>query len=697
MKKLRLEMCYCLLLLVLAGPGAATLQGQTPIFSEPLSPRIANYEIDVRLEPDTRMLFGGEVLRWRNASPDTLRELQFHLYLNAFRNSESTFMRESGGALRGISANELKDRWGWIEVDDMRLAGGESLAEGMEFISPDDGNPEDRTVLRVPLPQPLLPGDSLELEIDFTARLPRIFARTGFSDDNYFFVGQWFPKIGVYEAAGQRYAERGQWNCHQFHGNTEFYADFGNYDVNITLPEEFVVGATGLREDEQTEDGWKTLAYHAEDVTDFAWTAFPDYVVVEDTWLRPAGGEVAIRVLMAPEHAMNGPRYLQSAREALSYFEEQLGPYPYPNLTVVDPPLHASGAGGMEYPTLITGGSVYKLPEGLRVLEIVTVHEFGHQYFMHMLASNEFEEAWLDEGFNSYYEVRIMDHFYGPQSSTIDLLGFRMGDGESSRTGYTGMSNPAIAPIFRPAWQFTEGGYGSLTYAKTATVLRTLEGMVGRETMDEIMRTYFQRWRFRHPCARDFIAVVNEVVKARHGERFGPDLNWFFDQLLYGSGTLDYRISSLSNRKRQEDQGVFEVEAGEPVLAADSLPADSSWYVSEVVVHRRGEVVLPVELLVILENGDSLRQAWHPERTLWEAPATLLPGQEPNTETHRFRFEGPHKVVAAYLDPEHKLQVDLDFNNNSRQFDPPASPFWKYTLKFLFWFQNLMQLVSVFA
>ena len=184
-------------------------QAAKPIFPTPLSPRLANYQLDVTLDPTTKKLTGRETLTWRNPSNDVIRELQFHLYFNAFRNEKSTFMRESGGQLRGtqFDRNAKNNPYGSIDIVSMKTHTGESLT--YQFIQPDDRdagtqNRSDRTVIRVPLGKPVGPGETITLDIAFRAKLPKIFARTGFSRD-FFLVGQWFPKIGVYEPAGTRY------------------------------------------------------------------------------------------------------------------------------------------------------------------------------------------------------------------------------------------------------------------------------------------------------------------------------------------------------------------------------------------------------------------------------------------------------------------------------------------------------------
>lgn len=625
-------------------------QTPKPIFAKPLSPRLANYRIDVTLDTKAKKLTGRQTLTWRNPSNDVIRELQFHLYLNAFRDEKSTFMRESGGQLRGdqIDRNAKESPYGSIDVVSMKTRNGETLRP--QFFQPDDQNRDDRTVMRVPLSKPVGPGETIVLDIAFRAKLPKIFARTGYSRD-YFLVGQWFPKIGVYEPAGTRYAKAGQWNCHQFHAHSEFYADYGVYDVNITTPKDYWVSAVGLFQSEKVHsNGTKTILYHAEDVVDFAWTASPHFQVINDRWKRPSGGSVSIELLMQPEHLHQAERHLHAVKAALTYFDKYLGRYPFPNLTIVDPPFHAGGSAGMEYPTFITAGTAWFLPEGVRAPEAVTVHEFGHQYFMQLLASNEFEEAWLDEGFNQYYEGQIMDATYGAKTSATNLFGYRTGDLETSRDGYVHQDNPAVGSSFGNTWQLPEGEYDVLTYLKTATWLRTLEGLVGRPVMDEIMQTYLRRWQFKHPNADSFIAIVNEIVPKRLGSQYGPDMNWFFNQVLYGEQVVDYELYNIRNRKRDGKQQAV------------------------VTVQRKGDGQMPVDVRVHFDNGKELMLFWDGKAR--QRTFTLNEGAE---------------VVWATVDPDQKIYMDTNLNNNSLTLAPSSAPAAKFAAKFLFWVENWMQ------
>lgn len=646
------------------------LAAQPVLFPQPLSPRIANYDIEVKLAPDTRMLTGKEKLTWHNKSTDTITELQFHLYLNAFRNNQSTFMKESGGWARGNRIE--KDGWGYVDVNRLTLASGEELTHMLAFIQPDDDNTEDRTVCSLPLPTPLAPNDSIVLHIDFTAKLPQPpLARTG-AKEEFFFVAQWFPKVGVYI--------NGKWNCHQFHANSEFFADYGVYNVRMTVPKANVVGATGVEVEVQDNgDGTATHYYHAEDVHDFAWTTSPEYRVHTD-YVKTK--DVEIRVLMQPDHDYQWLRHMEAAKAAVEYHQEWYGDYPYPNLTVVDPRRGAGGSGGMEYPTLITAGTTYGLPTGVRAVEVVIIHEFGHNFWYHLLASNEFEESWLDEGINSYTETQILEDKYGPKGDVINLFGIKINNIQMHRLRYLAAKD--FDPTVRPAWGYYSGGsYGTNSYSKPALLLTTLQNYLGEEKMREIMRTYVARWRFKHPSSRDFINVVNEVS--------GQDLNWYFDQALYSNVVLDYSVDKVLTREVQKSRGYdFDFSTtskdssltnGHAASAASTNGSDtasaqgkSKLYASEVHVRRLGQFKFPVEMVATFANGEKVRESWDGQET-W----------------HKFHYLKPTKLVSAAVDPDHEIVLDVNYTNNSKMVSASSLGTNKLSARFLFWMQFLLE------
>ena len=621
--------------------------------AQPLSTRIVSYQIDARLDPQHKTVDAIETLTYRNLTGQALDVFPFHLYLNAFQ-PQSTFMTEVRLAgTRGAGPGSAWDpkHYGAIEVKSFEVAGMGDLTRQIEFIQPDDGNKNDHTVFQVKLPRPVPAGADIRFRIAFHDQLPEVVERTGYKR-NFFMVGQWFPKVGVWWHDG--------WNCHQFHATSEFFADFGTFDVATTVPENYVLGATGDPvASAHHPDGTKTVTWHAEDIHDFSWTASPDFRLVEDSWTGSAG-PVKIHLLMSPGHLRQTARYLDSLKGTLDRFDRWYGPYPYDRITLVDPPHGGGDAGGMEYPTLITGGTVWWEPRGLREAEGVAVHEFGHQYWYGMVATNEFEEAWLDEGINSYTEVKIMDSLYGQGRSGVDLWGLTLDDGSLQRLEY--LSQPDTDPLTRFAYKFMNANaYGDVTYGKTATVLVTLEGLIGEDTMRRAVQTYFMRYRFTHPTGEDFLKTIEEVS--------GQNLRWYFDQAVYGTNVLDYEVLSI-----QSDRVDWYEKKPPPAKEGQTLYRDA------VLVHRKGDFIFPVEVEIKFSNGEKVRERWD-GRDRWV----------------RFTYERKARVVSAELDPDHKIPLDRDFFNNSKTEAPDSRAKRKLATYWLFVTQGMAQLLAWLA
>jgi Peptidase family M1 domain len=604
------------------------------------SSRTANYDIEVSLQPENKTLLGHQVLTWTNTTAVAANELQFHLYLNAFRDENSTFMKESGGQLRGdrIDRKEVAN-FGNIYLSTLRVVGGENLYPKMRFIQPDDLNHKDKTVMAVRLSNPIAPGQTVKLEMNFKAKLPKIFARTGWGDNDFFMVGQWFPKIGVFQ-------KNGVWNCHQFHANTEFFADFGNYEVKILAPQHFKMAATGqLISEKKMPKNKKITFFKALDVHDFAFAASPHFIVKNEKYKG-----ILLSAFLQPEHASQADRYFQAAKTAINYMQKKIGLYPHPILSLVDPPLAASGAGGMEYPMFITCGSMWGIGHWAKYTEVVTIHEFVHQYFQGILASNEFEESWLDEGFTQYLEGKIMDEAY-PNGSQANVLGFTLNDMQASRWGYATLDHPTISQIYRPAWQYPSGTYQVLTYQKTATWLKTLEGILGESVMEEVLRKYFETWKFKHPTALSFIDVVNEVAAKK--TKYAT-MNWFFDQVLFGSSICDYAVTNIVNAPRK------------------ALPT------GQFTVERMGEMIVPTCIKVVFDDQTFQIINW---------------GGKESLKTYKFG----KRIKIVKIDPETKNWMDMNLINNSMAVKAPTKVAVKYANKFLFWVQNIFFLLGGLA
>jgi hypothetical protein len=599
----------------------------------PLSDRIASYKISVKLDPEKKMLFGHETIHFRNDSNDELNQLYLHLYWNAFRNKDTSTMKEAPGTARRLKKD---NGWGWVDIKTLKLVDGTDLMKAMKI---------DDSVMKIDLPQPLLPQQTLELNLDFESKIPKGAPRAGYVG-NFYFIVQWFPKMGVYID--------GAWNCHQYHMPGEFFADFGVYDVDITVPQNYIVGSSGYPVREvANSDGTKTATSHAEDIHDYAWTASPDMLVAKDNYKK-----AEIMLYYQPCHADQVQRHISALKIAMKRFEELCGPYPYPRISVVDPP-RRSTAGGMEYPTLVTAGTNWAMNQiapKIKLLELVVIHEFGHNYWYGMVANNEFEEAWLDEGINSYFEMKIMDEAYGADRSFLEFMGMKAGDQCQRRISY--ILSPDTDPIVKYSWEFYPGSYGALTYSKAALALRTLERYLGTETMENITRTYFQRFKFKHPKTADFIQVANEVS--------GQDLNWFFNQVLYGSDVLDYSISQLSSSEKEDNNNKDKNK--------------KEIYINKVWVRRLGEVIFPVEVEISFDNGEKVREQWD--------------GKE---RWIMYEYEKPEKLVSATVDPDNKVPLDVNICNNSRTLEPRKKAVNKLLVKCLFWMESLLHIASMMS
>jgi hypothetical protein len=650
-----------------------------------VSPRSASYTIEARLDPEKRTITGSLVLDWRNTSDQALASFPFHLYWNAFRNNLSTHARGEG---RRAPADRMKDErsFGWTEVKSVRLLGEpeQDLTPTLRYLN-EDGNTDDRTVMEVRTASPIPPGGSGRFRVEWESRIPHgSVGRAGWVHDYHFLV-QWFPKIGVFW--------KGQWNCHPFYTWTEFFSDFGVYDVKLTLPRGFVVGATGRLESKtDNPDGSETYRFVQEDVHDFAWTASRRFLERHARFEDPGYPPVAIRLLLQPEHAHLGDRYLEATKIALRTYGTWSAPYSYPQITVVDPAF-GSASGGMEYPTLFTGGASVLAPPELQSPEGVTIHEAGHQFWYGLVANNEFEEAWLDEGFNSYMTAKAADHSLGPEGWGRRFFGFE-GEGRGRRGGW-----PFVAPgvrvsrgsenvpglrqggeadvMAKKAWTYRDGNsYGLNSYGKPALVLQTLEGLLGEETMLKVLRSYARRWRFGHPTTEDFLATVDEVT--------GGGWRWYFNETFFSAELCDYAVEVKSESARRP-AGFFPGKDG--ALAYQAAPRekrrrggpDTERYESRVTILRHGEVRLPVELRVEFADGRVANERWN-GRDRW----------------YRFHYEGA-KLVRAVVDPDRKIAIDVDPANNEWIAAEGASrrAAWKWAARYLFWLQNLLELHTV--
>ena len=691
--------------LVLLVPGLAAAASLQVAAAATPGPERTKVELWVALDDTNKTLTGRENLVWVNPTRDEVPDMLLHLYWNAFKNEDSAFLREAALESALPRGTMPKDgEWGWIDITSIRLADGTDLGPSLEFVTPDGpAHPGDQTVARVRFPAAVKPGGSVGLRIEFRSRIPRTVARSGYYRHSYF-IAQWFPKPGVYE-------EGKGWNCHAYHEASEFFADFADFTIHITVPESFVVGSSGQQTEVVTDGAakTKTWTFVQENIHDAAWTADPNFLRVERTFkaaeeVTPAEYEETARklglttdevrlpdvqmiLLIRREHRGQIERHFKALRMAIKYYGLWYGPYPYETVTMVDPP-YRTGSGGMEYPTLFTAGTGVITSPHANSPEGVIIHEFGHGYWYGLVANNEFEAAWLDEGLNTYSTGRVLAAAYGPGVISINFKGFPLDrfipmpkafDYETDRAA--ALQAVEFDPVTAWSWRFHSGlSYALNVYMRASTILNTLERLVGEETMMRIMRTYHMRWRFRHPTTADFIAAVNEGA--------GRDLTWFFDELLTSTQLFDYGIGELESVEVPKHKiGVFDVagrkeettrrkarELGaEEKAAAGGTEVKS--YLTTLTLRRFGEARVrsetPLEFEVVFDDGSKERGTWN--------------GQD---RWATFRYEKQAKAVSAVVDPEQVWLIDAELANNSYQVKPVRKGMLRLAAKLFFLLQN---------
>ena len=606
-----------------------------------LSQRVVAYRIQASVNTEAKTLDATENIEYRNPSSQPITSIPFHLYLNAFR-PQSTFSVEARRDGFGISYG--KEEQGSIDIKSISVEGYGDVSQSTRFVAPDDGNQEDHTVMEVALPKPVAPGEVIRLQLAFHDKFPLAVARSGYKRD--FIMGaQWFPKIGV--------LWHDKWNCHQYHADTEFFADFGTYDVDLTLPHRYMVGASGIQTGEQmNSDGTSTLSFRGEDIHDFAWAASPHFQVADDVFVNSLG-PVKLHALVLATNTDKRERYLADLKQTMQKFDEWYGPYPYKQITLIDPEPD-SQIGGMEYPTLITAGADWWEPSWYHEgMDGATVHEFGHQYWYGMVATNEFEEPWLDEGINSYSENRVMASLFGQNTSDLNARTIYSSDDEGQRLDY--LRHPDEDPIMRVGWKFANTfSYGSIVYGKTAIALTTLQSVIGEPALREVLRTYFQRYRFQHPTGSDFFATVEEVSGRK-------DLEPYLVQAFEGTDVLDYSVDSLTS---------------EPADSSKTGGAGTPYHTS-VMLRRNGTFLFPVKLEVAFADGSKQQADWD-GKDRWA----------------RFSWDTPSRATYARVDPDRNVLLDSNTFNNSYSLQRDLTARFKLTNYWVFTQQLLAQWLS---
>jgi len=328
----------------------------------------------------------------------------------------------------------------------------------------------------------------------------------------------------------------------------------------------------------------------------------------------------------------------------------------------------------MEYPTFFTGGAYFLTRKGIPSPEAVTIHEFGHGYFYGLVATNEFEYPWMDEGFASFLDTEITYKAYGEPLYSKFYFGIPLTFKDIKiPIEAEGISDHRLTSTMdimqRFSWNFLrENSYGANSYSKGNLMLRTLKRFMGEDLFNRMMKAYSQRFWFKHPRPRDFYEVVSEFA--------GQDMSWFWDQLIYGSSKLDYAIEGITSRLAKAPRGWFDgrYESGSRTTEGDET------YESEVIVRRLGGVKIPVEVLVVFENGEKVRDTWDGQYR-WR----------------KFIFHHPSRIMMAIVDPDFKLVLDLNRTNNSMMNKANTLAPLKWMSNWMIWLQHALEVFTVFG
>ncbi|MGZ3937632.1 MAG: M1 family metallopeptidase [Flavisolibacter sp.] len=470
-----------------------------------------DYTIDVSLNDHEKMLDAFEKMVYTNNSPDTLGFIWFHLWPNAYKNDKTAFsdQRLELGNTDFYFSN--KERRGYINRLDFKVDGITCKTED---------HPQHIDIIKLILPKPLPPGQQVTITTPFHEKLPYNFSRGGY-DGESFQLTQWYPKPAVYDRNG--------WHPMPYLEQGEYYSEFGSFDVRITVPKNYAVAATGVLQNEDERDWlsqrshfeWqpekqkqksrngmiktithkfppssgetKTLQFKQDSVHDFAWFADKRFVVKTDTCRLPSGRVVSVYSFYTPQEAATWSNSLQYAKDALRFYSTEVGEYPYQVATVVQGP--QSFGGGMEYPTITVISPVSSTKE----LDDVITHEVGHNWFYGVLASNERDHPWMDEGINTFYEYKYMHSKYG-MNRMHELL-FQ-----------TTAERKIDQPIETTSEQFSETNYDAVAYHKTADWLQLLEHELGETRFRNQMHLYFEEWKFKHPQPADFEKIFEPAL-----------------------------------------------------------------------------------------------------------------------------------------------------------------------------------------
>ena len=479
-----------------------------------------DYKMEVDFDENTYQYDGEQELVYTNNSPDTINRVFYHMYFNAFQPGSEMDVRS-----RTIQDPDgrVKDRISKLNEDEIGFMRAKSLKQ--------DGKALDYklvgTVLEVELDQPILPGESSTFEMDFQGQVPVQIRRSGRNNAEgvELSMTQWYPKMAEYDFEG--------WHADPYIGR-EFHGVWGEFDVKITIDKDFILGGSGYLQNPNEigygyeDDGvnvkrrGQTLTWHfiAPKVHDFTWAADKEYL--HDKLIANDGTTLHFLYKNNPDIIDNWKNLQPKTVGLLDFFNEHIGPYPYDQYSVIQ-----GGDGGMEYAmcTLITGEREFGSLVG------VTAHELAHAWFQHVLATDEAQHEWMDEGFTSYISGLAMNEVMESGKDNPTARSYK---------GYVSLANSGFEQpqtTHADRYQYNQA-YGTSAYSKGAVFLGQLGYLIGEENLQNTLKRYYDEWKFKHPTPNDFIRVAEKVS--------GAELSWYLNDWTRTTNTIDYGIEKIS-------------------------------------------------------------------------------------------------------------------------------------------------------
>lgn len=555
------------------------------IFSQEYWQQKVNFEINVELDDKNHFLNGVEIFEYFNNSPDTLNFIYIHVWPNAYKNGKTALAKQlylDGDKKLKFGNDSIK---GYIDSLNFKSDGKELSWEY---------DKEHIDIIKLFLPSPLTSGESIRISTPFRVKIPSgSISRLGHIGQSYQ-ITQWYPKPAVYDKNG--------WHPMPYLTQGEFYSEFGDYSVSIKLPENYVVGSTGdlqtkkefdfldekVRLTEEKINNYvpsrkfkestpfpassekiKTIRYSQSNIHDFAWFADKRYDVLQgEVELPNTGRKVTTWAMFVPENLQVWKNSIEYINDAAYYYSKWNGDYPYNQITAVDGTISAGG--GMEYPNVTVIGET----RDTLTLEVVIVHEVGHNWFYGILGSNERDHGWMDEGLNTMNEVRYFMTKYPENTKLADMIGngmfnFHGLDYHDNHDVFTRtVANMGLdQPIETKSQEFKGMNYGVVMYYKTGQVFNYLRYYLGDEKFDNIMQTYYQRFEFKHPQPEDVQKIFEELTK--------EDLDWFFEGLIKTTDNMDFRLGHVKSEEGETTVNVRSLGSIKSPIPVSAMVNDS--------------------------------------------------------------------------------------------------------------------------